>query len=245
MHCVPLRPGDCGTLLDWYAAIFPPVRTVPVDRSGRKACEGGILHRLDYETRGLVLAAKNRRAFEFLKAQQDEGRISKEYRARCAPRAPVPSGFPPPPPPDFPPSGPLVIASYFRPYGPGRKAVRPVLAPGPARRHIATDRGAPYRTELLTVRAARDAASRGEWDCTIRLVRGFRHQIRCHLAWIGFPVVNDPLYAPGGADGGSGGAEAPLLGLAAQAISFPDPRTGERCEYRDSSGEDSAPGGAR
>jgi 23S rRNA pseudouridine1911/1915/1917 synthase len=53
MHSVPLKNGG-DTLLDWYAGIFPPV----MDMCGRKEGEGGLLHRLDFETQGLVLFAK-------------------------------------------------------------------------------------------------------------------------------------------------------------------------------------------
>lgn len=226
MHCAPLRHNSGDTLLEWYAALFPSV----LDLAGRKAGEGGLLHRLDYETRGLVLFAKNQRALEFLQSRQEAGGFVKEYHAVCAPAAAALSGFPhPPPAPGFPLTEPFVIASYFRPWGPGRKQVRPAAAQSAGRRESAGDRGMPYRTEIIN---AEDTASFGALSArafTIRLKRGFRHQIRCHLAWIGFPIVNDPLYAPVEARGSGGG----ILALDARALSFPDPRTGELREYRD------------
>jgi 23S rRNA pseudouridine1911/1915/1917 synthase len=52
----------------------------------------------------------------------------------------------------------------------------------------------------------------------VELFRGFRHQIRSHLAWIGFPILNDSLY----------GGEKTIgseLALKAVSLSFRDPET--------------------
>jgi 23S rRNA-/tRNA-specific pseudouridylate synthase len=58
----------------------------------------------------------------------------------------------------------------------------------------------------------------------VRIARAFRHQIRCHLSWLGHPVRGDGLYGPPG-----GGGDQPLM-LKAQALSFLDPFSGEtRC----------------
>ncbi|GHT91482.1 RNA pseudouridine synthase [Spirochaetia bacterium] len=220
IHSVPLKKGEGGTLLDWYGRIgsrtFKP--------SGGKEYEGGFLHRLDYETEGLVLIAKNQRTMDALLAQQKQGVFVKEYGAfSCGPgnAGPLP-GFP-----LFPPGisgealrcdAPFPIQSYFRPWGQGRKAVRPVVTePG---RNIAADQGKPYVTEVL---AAEDLYFR------LRIKRGFRHQIRCHLAWIGKPILNDALY--GGVvpeHSGHRGAVA----LRAQGFSFFDPAGGEMQTYR-------------
>ncbi|MDR0387539.1 MAG: hypothetical protein LBH57_05840, partial [Treponema sp.] len=82
--------------------------------------------------------------------------------------------------------------------------------------------------------------SKGFSAFRIRIQRGFRHQIRCHLAWLGFPLVNDPLY--GGEifreyrplDMGEEDAlyrDQPFLAFRAQGISFDDPVSGEYQEY--------------
>ncbi|MDR2257708.1 MAG: RNA pseudouridine synthase [Treponema sp.] len=217
LHSVPLRPGEGGTLLEWYGKIFPPV----TDLRGKKPLEGGILHRLDYETQGLVLFGKTQAALDSLRAQQEEGRFVKEYGALTVEEtSPPPPGFPPPPEP--PSSLPCRIASYFRPYGPGRKAVRPATA-YMAGREIAADRGRPYETEIVEM----TALGEGRRYFTLRISRGFRHQIRCHLAWLGNPIAGDPLYGNKDAFPPEG-----FLALRAQALYFFDPRDGRPREFR-------------
>jgi 23S rRNA pseudouridine1911/1915/1917 synthase len=69
----------------------------------------------------------------------------------------------------------------------------------------------------------------------LRILRGFRHQIRCHLAWIGEPVLYDTLYGgPNFQDRPfplNGGERRPI-GLRAWAFCFFDPDTGEQKNYR-------------
>jgi 23S rRNA pseudouridine1911/1915/1917 synthase len=87
-------------------------------------------------------------------------------------------------------------------------------------KELALDRGAPYRTEILSLVSAGPEGTRVL--AVARLARGFRHQVRCHLAWIGLPLVGDELY-------GSGGDEP--LALSAIALSFPDPAGGAPVRY--------------
>jgi 23S rRNA pseudouridine1911/1915/1917 synthase len=224
VHCVPLKPGEGGTLLEWYAGIFPQV----MKPRGKKIIEGGVLHRLDYETHGLVLFGKNQGALENLVSQQEEGRFVKEYGALTRGNGvySLPPGFPPPP--ELPRSPPFCIASYFRPYGPGRKAVRPAAALKPGKK-TAGDRGRPYETGVIALRELEE----GRRCFTLRITRGFRHQIRCHLAWTGNPIEGDPLYGPSGAVPPipPGSAEI-FLALRAQALYFFDPRDGRPLKFR-------------
>jgi len=227
MHCAPLQAGDGGNLLDWYAGLFPQVLAL----CGRKKSEGGLLHRLDFETNGLVLFAKNQKSLDRLLEQQAKGTFVKNYSAIC--RRTIPgktSAFPPSPAlPGFCSSrqGSFAIESYFRPFGPGSKQVRPVV--GTSRKKIAKDQGGCYRTEVLSVSEQSPCQGdlQGLFRFNLRLIRGFRHQVRCHLAWIGYPILNDPLY-------GTPGEEAPdaFLSLNANGLSFNDPGSGRPREYR-------------
>jgi 23S rRNA pseudouridine1911/1915/1917 synthase len=225
IHCAPLGQGETGTLLDWYAAVFPPVLAL----AGRKAGEGGLVHRLDFETQGLVLFAKNQHSLESFQAQQEEGTFIKEYGALCLQSTSARlAGFPPPPALAGLP--PFAIESFFRPFGPGRKQVRPVI--DGAHKERAADKGGFYSTGIIAVSASSSPDERIEgnlYSFTARIKRGFRHQIRCHLAWIGYPILNDPLYGPEQppAESASG-----FLALRAQGLFFIDPRTGQEREYR-------------
>jgi 23S rRNA pseudouridine1911/1915/1917 synthase len=215
MHTAPLREGEGGTLLHWFGSLFPSALEI----EGRKRIEGGLLFRLDFQTEGLVLIAKNRPAFNALLLQQEEGRIVKEYGAASLPRGRLLPGFPPPPPPGN------RIESRFRPYGKGRKAVRPVAAEGNP------PGGTLYITEILE-REARGGLIR----MTLRIRKGFRHQIRCHLAWTGSPILGDTLYGaeetPPAAGEGEGAPGKRPLALRCQALLFTDPLSGEAREYR-------------
>ena len=209
MHSVPLHTGEEGSLLHWCAARYPEI----LDIHGPKLVEGGALHRLDYETQGLLLFARTQKALDFFHAEQTAGRFVKIYTAETAKiPTPPPAGFPPPP--DNIPVQGNIIESGFRPYGPGRKEVRPIPA--------AT--GALYRTTVLSVEEASEPAPKhgaGSLHWTISLTRGFRHQIRCHLAWLGYPVLGDPLYGP------HSEAAAPHLCLTAAELRFTHPATGK------------------
>jgi 23S rRNA pseudouridine1911/1915/1917 synthase len=203
MHSVPGRSGNGDTLLDWYAGLFPPV----MDLSGKKAGEGGLLHRLDFETQGLVLCAKTQSALDFLRLSQEQGNFIKEYSAMCQKAVSPRPSFPPPPACVL--REHFVIESYFRPFGPGRKQVRPVTDT------LRKGHSGLYQTEVVNVNE--------QCVFTIRLKKGFRHQIRCHLAWIGWPIRNDPVYGESPADG--------FLALRAHRLFFTDPRSGQPREY--------------
>lgn len=214
MHTAPLKhldPGKNGleetgqTLLDWIVLRFPEVLFI----NGYKENEGGLLHRLDYETQGLVLFARTQKAFDKLAAQQKTDGIIKEYDAVSAGRAygMTPAGFPP----YSAEMVSAVVESAFRPYGKGRKQVRP-LAAVPGGIH---SRPRSYRTEIFS-----HTAAEGKQFFRLRISKGFRHQIRCHLAWIGCPILNDSLY------GGKADA-AGFLALRASGLSFTDPESGK------------------
>jgi 23S rRNA pseudouridine1911/1915/1917 synthase len=229
LHSVPRNQEEDSpkqTLVDWCARICPEVREV----QGRNPWEGGILHRLDYETQGLVLFAKTQIALDRLILQQEQGLFIKDYDALSVPHHPLLPGFP-----QSPLAGPVpfTISSSFRPFGPGRKAVRPIMPDSSKakRRKIqktmALDQGQPYRTEILEMRHTE------KWTgFRVRISRGFRHQIRCHLAWIGFPLVNDGLYGgiPRGEIPPHEAGFAPLA-LIACLIFFYDPISGLPRQY--------------
>jgi 23S rRNA pseudouridine1911/1915/1917 synthase len=213
MHTAPLREGEKGTLLDWFGAAFPPALKL----EGRKKIEGGLVHRLDFETEGLILIAKKQDFPDSLLIQQEKGSFVKEYGAIVSSSATALPGFPPPPP------FLSCIESCFRPYGRGRKTVRP-LAGKTGRKK--TDEKV-YRTEILE-RAELDGACK---YLRLRIQRGYRHQIRCHLAWIGMPILYDPLYRADYRIEAKNGAGRKNLALRCEVLVFAD-LSGRKQEYR-------------
>lgn len=221
LHTAPLHPGETDNLLALVTARHPEVAGLP----GIKPTEPGLLHRLDRDTSGVVLIARTAEAFRDLRAQFRAGAVRKEYLAACIPRSPVRAGQR------------LVVESRFAPFGPGRRKVRVVPLTGggdrtggsPARRGRGSRRAtaAVYRTEaeVLEVRG-------GVALVRAVIARGFRHQVRAHLAHVGLPLVGDPLY---GAPWHALQTAAPLapdaparLGLHASAIELRRPGSGER-----------------
>ena len=86
-------------------------------------------------------------------------------------------------------------------------------------------------TEVLETAVLEEGTpfSRGILCFTMRIKRGFRHQIRCHLSWMGKPILNDELY--GGAAPENSGSPG-VIALRAAGFSFFDPEGGEKREYR-------------
>lgn len=82
----PLRPGERATLASGLAARYPEMASV-----GYSAREPGIVHRLDTNTSGLVLAARDAETFSALRALLERGGIDKRYLALCAGHVQAPS----------------------------------------------------------------------------------------------------------------------------------------------------------
>lgn len=76
---MPVQPLDCeetGTLMNAVAAAYPECRTV-----GDSPLMAGALHRIDADTSGLVLVARNEAAFENMRRQFSEHSVKKTYLA--------------------------------------------------------------------------------------------------------------------------------------------------------------------
>jgi len=242
MHCAPA--GEEGTLCSWLFRLRPEMALVRgrAAPGGRETGEGGLLHRLDAATSGLVAFAADDSSFAALLEAGKTGTFVKSYRALGLPSVYGLLGSRPesmtPPGVDQdvwisclrrPDAGRIAellpgasIVSTFRPYGPGAARVacavpdgngRVTAVPG-GKNGKAWTRDS-YRTEILTARPIG-----GGVLLEVALARGFRHQVRAHLAWLGLPLEGDPTYgdAPSG-DGRSAGE----LRLRAWRLSFPSP----------------------
>jgi 23S rRNA-/tRNA-specific pseudouridylate synthase len=258
LHTAP-QEGGGDSLAAWIferrpAARFESPRPGSTAQGSRPS-EGGLFHRLDYETSGLVLFALDPEALASLVASQEAGLVEKAYHARASVSLLAQEGA-------RPGRGcPLGLAreawdsalaaaagagdagvaafaarpdalaelarlgsgrgisSRFRPFGKGgsRVACLAPEEPGPrgGGRRSHGSPGTVYSTALASMEPLPGAGSCVELVAVIR--RGFRHQIRAQLAWLGLPLVGDALY---------GGLAFPRLCLQAEALTFPHPSDG-------------------
>ncbi len=213
MPSAPLVEGEEGTLLGWFLGERPESNGV----SGKKPVERGLLHRLDTDTQGIVLIAKEQKAFDFLAGAQTAGSIRKTYVAFCTPAQDTIWKQPPRP---LSPSTsfPLSVESRFRSWGPGSKRVMPLFSGMRGYETAGTD----YATRIDGLDSLPDMLA---LRVVASLVRGYRHQIRAHLAVLGIPILGDRLY---GVSAESTLAIDVPLQLHAISISFPDPRHGRQ-----------------
>lgn len=156
---------DFDTLANFIIARWPELSSV-----GRSRWEPGLLNRLDTETSGLVLVAKNQPAFEKLREQFRRRRIIKKYIALV--------------------SGEIASSG----------TIRLALAHDPAdssRMQVVNDFGSNCRwlRSWHALTSFRKLASSGEASLVeITMETGVTHQIRVHLAAIGHAIVGDSLY---------------------------------------------------
>lgn len=73
-----------GTLVEWFLGRVPEAKGVGeprVSTDGQILERSGIVHRLDRDTSGIMVLAKNQAAFDHLKQQFQDRLATKEYRA--------------------------------------------------------------------------------------------------------------------------------------------------------------------
>lgn len=169
----PLSENDENNAFSIIAKKFPEVRSVV----GKKSIEGGLVHRIDTDTRGLILIARNQNAYDSFQEQQRNGSFIKYYTAFCLKSAVFSVS-----------SVPYTIASRFRPFGEGRKMVQPVFEDS-GRAALKKASQKEYSTQLISVT---NEINYVKVEC--KITEGYRHQVRSHLSYIGLPIINDTLY---------------------------------------------------
>lgn len=155
-----------------------------------------LAHRLDADTSGLLMMARNKEAAGHLGRAFQEGRVSKEYLGLGLGAIPQTKAF--------------RVEAPIAKEG-GRYLVKPK---GP---------GLSARTDFTVLgRADGDPGPQG-WSGILFLaapLTGRTHQIRLHLAWAGWPLVGDRFY------GRPEASSAPRLMLASASLTFSHPHDG-------------------
>jgi 23S rRNA pseudouridine1911/1915/1917 synthase len=131
--------------------------------------EGGAVHRLDAGTSGLLCFARTAQAYQSLRASFHEGRVEKEYLALCLGEPPESGAC------DFP------IGHARR----GASRARVFTDPRAARAHGAL----PAETRFRVLERFPGCAL-----VQVGTHTGRTHQVRVHLAFLGFPLAGDALY---------------------------------------------------
>ena len=157
------------------------------------ALRPGIVHRIDRDTSGLIIAAKNDAAHQYLSAQLADHTLARTYEC-------------------------IVVGSLREDRG---------TVDAPIARHPAD------RKRMAVVAGGREAVTHweviarypGYTHVRCRLETGRTHQIRVHMAYIGYPILGDTVY----------GAKKEVPGLTGQCLHavglrFLHPRTHEVVE---------------
>ncbi len=161
----------------------------------------GIVHRLDKETSGLIVVAKNNEAHRRLSAQFAAREVKKKYVA-------------------------LVHGWVKKDSG----TLTQSISRDPVRRMRMTTRLEGGRTAVTHYRVARRLDTKfGKFTLLdVKIDTGRTHQIRVHVATMGHPIVGDTVYgAPAQARGKSAAIALKRNFLHAAELEFQHPRTGK------------------
>lgn len=154
----PSAGHSTGTLVHAALAHSPEMEGVGGEQ------RPGVVHRLDKDTSGLILLAKNDRAHRWLQDQFRQRKVQKTYLALVDGAPPTPTG--------------RIEAPIGRDVRERRKMA--VVTPRKGRQAVSE-----YKTlEAFTAHTLLE----------IHPITGRTHQIRLHLAFLGCPVAGDTVY---------------------------------------------------
>lgn len=157
----------------------------------------GIVHRIDKDTSGLLVVAKNDKAHTGLAEQIKAHSFTRIYNALL--------------------------------YGHPKNDSGTINAPIGRNPNDRKKMGVTEKNSKEAITHYRVLENFGEYSlCEMKLETGRTHQIRVHMAYSGYPVVGDPLYAPK-----EGKNKFGIQGQAlhAKVLGFEHPITGEYMEF--------------
>lgn len=157
-----VHPGDqneTGTLVSAALARWPEIASMNIEEK-----RAGIVHRLDKDTSGLIVVARNDRTRRILSEQFQERTVDKIYIALLEKRPETTTG----------------------------QIDAPIARDPKQRKKMAVVRGGKPAVSEFTV--IEDDFVGGQALVKVRLLTGRTHQIRVHMAFIGCPIVGDRVY---------------------------------------------------
>ncbi|MBZ9572063.1 RluA family pseudouridine synthase [Patescibacteria group bacterium] len=161
----PERPIVEKTLIDHLLKNCPDLKNVG------KAPRYGIIHRLDRDTSGILLIAKNNKTLNFLQKQFKEGKVTKKYLA-------------------------LVIGNIKQNFGEIKTLIgRSLKNRKKQRAYLIHEPRAKKRGKRLAI-TEYSVLKRFKNYTLVEVVpkTGRHHQIRTHLAYLFHPIAGDELY---------------------------------------------------
>ena len=154
----PAAGHDSGTLVNAVLGYEPDIEGIGGEE------RPGLVHRLDKDTSGLIVLAKNERAHRWLQDQFRLRKVEKTYLALVDGHPPTPTG--------------RVEAPIGR--DPSHRKKMAIMPPGKGREAV---------SEYRTLETFADHTLLEFHPQT-----GRTHQIRLHCAFLGCPIVADPIY---------------------------------------------------
>ncbi len=158
-----------NTVANWLVAKFPEIKDVhdSSNSPGQASLRPGIVHRLDKDTSGVMVVARNQKAFEELKKLFQEHKVEKKYLA-------------------------LVYGKLKDKKG---KIEKPIARAATYKKQVIAGRKTKTKireaaTEYKVIKEYQNYSLVEAMPQTGRM-----HQIRVHLFSIGHPIVGDKLYA--------------------------------------------------
>ena len=181
-----------ATISDWVLENYPKMKNVGepefFENKGVKVeiKRPGIVHRLDRETSGVLLLAKNKKSFEALKLQFQDREINKTYVAIVSGTVRNDRG------------------TINKPIGRSPRDFRRYLSGRGVRgemREAVTDYKVIKRFELEPSLTSSSSSPQASFKFTYLEIKpkiGRTHQIRVHMKYLNHPIVCDSLYNPDG-----------------------------------------------